>query len=100
MKNIFMKSKKDKLNMTKKAAEFLHAAKRGKERYGLSLADIVDIKQRHGLCSKFEKEQSKRVVVHTQDFNGVKVWYCWDKKRQEIITFLPGPPERQVRENT
>jgi len=90
---------KDKLKINKKAAEFLHAARRGRERYNLSLSDLVDIKQSHGIKSKFVQEQSNRVVVHTQEFNGKTIWYCWDKKRQEIITFLPGPPQRQTHDH-
>ena len=83
----------------KKRCERAHAAKRAMERYGLPY-NRIDRRQIAEQISKsndvkctwrasFLWKQSQRVSVWKVFLRGKPVIACFDKQRQEVITFLP-----------
>lgn len=69
-----------------------HAMQRAYERYGIVLdgeteSRIVDAIQ--GCRSRVIERRSHRVAVHELVFDGQVIRVVWDRKRQELVTFLP-----------
>jgi len=78
--------------VNKKRALRVHAKRRAKVRYGLTInkfkrRQIIYLIQ--GGKSKLLKKHSQRVSEWETVFEGKKLRLLYDKKRKEIITFLP-----------
>ncbi len=77
---------------SKRACEHLHAKNRAKERYGI---DFTRKKHDEVVCiihsSKFlhTEELTRRVRLYDIMLDGVLVRILFDRKRQQVITFLP-----------
>lgn len=76
----------------KALAQRLHAKKRASQRFGLALttADLRQIAEsiRRGNSTPIER-QSNRVTLHRVEFKGEQYRVVYDRKRKEIVTFLP-----------
>lgn len=70
----------------------LHAIRQGSARYGLSLVEIAEVKTviAEGRSTLVEK-QSNRVSVHDVKIGNRVVRAVYDRRRHEVVTFLPRP---------
>ena len=82
--------------MNKKQASRIHAKVRADERYGIGMNDVnrnkfVEVIQ--GNSSAFVERQTNTKSIHYILFSKGHILDCakviYDKKRQEIVTFLP-----------
>lgn len=78
--------------LSKQAAQFRHAVKRARERYGLEL----DRDQYMVLCQQIQDgvgeylgRQSNRLTVWRIGYGGCSYNVVYDKQRHRIVTFLP-----------
>lgn len=72
-------------------AEIAHAVRRGEERHGLTLPEIVEIKQKirtPGGSIPVER-RCRRTCVHEVEHRGSHLYVVYDRRTHEIVTFLP-----------
>lgn len=89
LKNISRVSKHE--SKDKSLSQKIHALKRFRERYNLSLTND----QYKELCKMVQKgkttfieRQSNRVSRRKVSYNGLDIYFCYDHKRHRINTFL------------
>jgi hypothetical protein len=80
--------KRPQEKFTKKKAEQLHAQRRLEERFNLKNVSEAKRLIRLGISTPVFKE-SNRVVHHRIRLHGQDMIAVYDKRRNEIITFLP-----------
>jgi excinuclease UvrABC ATPase subunit len=87
-----MRTKRNQKVLTKKDFELFHARKRLKERYDIffskDMKKSLKIMIKEHQC-KVVKEQSLRTVVLEAEWEGIRLKFVWDKKRESFVTFLP-----------
>jgi len=78
--------------MRKQKAQRIHARRRAAERYGITL----DSELRNALIAEIQRgvttimfRQSLRVSIHRVDLDGRVYRVVYDKRRKELVTFLP-----------
>jgi hypothetical protein len=87
--------------VSKKAAERRHARRRAEERYGINAGPATrqEIARKiRGSKAKLIRRTSLNVAVYeVQLDDGPLVKVVWDRKRAEVVTFLP-PDDRGERD--
>lgn len=83
---------KGRPDLSKHQAQQIHAIRQGAERHGLTLAQIVELRQSiQAGRSKAVRRQSNRVTVHDVELGDRTIRCIYDSERHEIVTFLPTP---------
>lgn len=78
--------------MSKKRAQRIHAKRRCRERYGISLGRkkyYEIIRMIRSGNSQVVKRKSNRTTIHNIKYKGLDMTVVYDKKRGQIATFLP-----------
>lgn len=78
--------------LSKAQSQRIHALRQGEARYGLSLVQLAEVKAaiREGRSTPVRK-QSNRISVHDVTLDGQTIRAVYDRRRHEVVTFLPLP---------